>query len=165
MRSSDRLRGHGTCDRPPPPFHPPAGAAPAPPVAELGSLAVMERAAHIQLKSGASEMRFDWLGFDGDDCFDDFHITVADDGQPRRFDFGPCVVRGLRKFVRFFGDTSQPTIGGGFRHLDIRYYDLHRSGEDYRLVIRFEGSGLHEEFHIHQPAVHIADQFLKDYDG
>ncbi len=34
--ASNRLRGHGTCGRPPPPFHPPAGAAPAPPVAELG---------------------------------------------------------------------------------------------------------------------------------
>ena len=34
--SANRLRGHGTCGRPPPPFHPPAGAAPAPPVAELG---------------------------------------------------------------------------------------------------------------------------------
>jgi hypothetical protein len=34
--AANRLRGHGTCGRPPPPFHPPAGAAPAPPVAELG---------------------------------------------------------------------------------------------------------------------------------
>jgi hypothetical protein len=33
---ANRLRGHGTCGRPPPPFRPPAGAAPAPPVAELG---------------------------------------------------------------------------------------------------------------------------------
>jgi hypothetical protein len=35
MRCS-RLRGHGTCGRPPTPFRPPAGAAPAPPVAEFG---------------------------------------------------------------------------------------------------------------------------------
>ena len=34
--AANRLRGHGACGRPPPPFHPPAGAAPAPPVAELG---------------------------------------------------------------------------------------------------------------------------------
>jgi hypothetical protein len=34
--AANRLRGHGTCGRPPPPCHPPAGAAPAPPVAELG---------------------------------------------------------------------------------------------------------------------------------
>jgi len=34
--AANRLRGHRTCGRPPPPFHPPAGAAPAPPVAELG---------------------------------------------------------------------------------------------------------------------------------
>ena len=34
--AANRLRGHGTCGRPPPPFRPPAGAAPAPPVAELG---------------------------------------------------------------------------------------------------------------------------------
>jgi hypothetical protein len=34
--AANRLRGHGTCGTPPPHFRPPAGAAPAPPVAELG---------------------------------------------------------------------------------------------------------------------------------
>jgi hypothetical protein len=66
---------------------------------------------------------------------------------------------GTWKFVRFIGDTSQPTVGGGFQHPDIRSYDLHRSGESYRLVVHFEGSGLHEEFHIRQPAVHVTAHF------
>ncbi len=36
----NRPHGHRTCRRPPPPFHSPAGAAPAPPAAELRSLGV-----------------------------------------------------------------------------------------------------------------------------
>jgi hypothetical protein len=125
----------------------------------------METTANIRLKSEAVEICFEWLGFDDDDCFADFHITVAESGKIRRFDFGQCVVSGVRKPMRFFADTAQETVGGGFRHPDIRYYDLHRSGDDYRLVIRFEGSGLHEEFHIHQPSVYLADEFLKAYDA
>jgi hypothetical protein len=120
----------------------------------------MERASYILLKSDDVEMRFDWLGFDGDDCFRDFHITVAAGGQPKRFDFGPCVVSGLLKCVRFFGDTAQNTVGGSFRHPDTRSYDLYRSKEGYRLAVCFEGPELHDEFHIQQPAVHIADEFL-----
>jgi hypothetical protein len=110
-------------------------------------------------------MRFDWLGFDGDDCFEDFHITFCEGGPSIHFGFGTCAVRGLKEVARFFSDASQTTVGGGFRHPDIRYYDLYRSGEDYRLVVRYEGSGLHEEIWIRQPAVHVADQFLKEYYG
>jgi hypothetical protein len=31
-------------------------------------------------------------------------------------------------------------------------------GDEYRLVIRFEGSGLFEEFCIRQPVVHIQEE-------
>ena len=42
--AANRSARHGGCGRPPPPFHPPAGAAPAPPVAELE---VVEMAVNI----------------------------------------------------------------------------------------------------------------------
>ena len=45
----------------------------------------------IQLTSDESETRFEWSGFDGDDCFSDFHVTIMAQGRSRRFDFGPCV--------------------------------------------------------------------------
>ncbi|MES2709278.1 MAG: hypothetical protein V4726_21960 [Verrucomicrobiota bacterium] len=124
----------------------------------------MEHTAHIRLRSGDTEMRFDWLGFDGDECFQDFHVTYVSGGDERRFEFGPCVVWGVRKLTRFFTDPTQLTAGLGFRHPDIRYCDVHRSGESYRLVVRYEGSGLHEELHIERPSVHVADEFLGAYD-
>jgi hypothetical protein len=128
-------------------------------------VSVVETTAHIRLKSDGAEIFFEWLGFDGDDCFDDFHIIVTENGKKHRFDYGPCVVNGVRKMKRFFGDVSQNTVGGGFRHPDIRHYDLHRSGDSYRLVIHFEASGMHQEFQIHRPFVHIADEILKAFDS
>ena len=125
----------------------------------------MESAAHIHLKSDTAEIRFEWLGFDGDDCFNDFHIIVTEGGHARRFDFGPCVVSGLRKLAGFFNEATQATVGGGFRHPDIRHYDVYRSADGYRLVVRFEGSRLHEELHIQRPALHVDDEFLKAYDS
>ena len=119
---------------------------------------MLKRAAHIKVTSGGSEARFDWGGFDGDDCFSDFHVTVLAEGNSRRFDFGPCAGFGLRKLSRFFRDTTQAEAGLGFRYPDIRYCDIHRLGDEYRLVIRFEGSGLFEEFCIRQPVVHIQEE-------
>ena len=113
------------------------------------------RAAHIKVTSDGTEAQFDWAAFDGDDCFSDFHVTVLTERKSRRFDFGPCALFGLRKFSKFFTDPTQAEAGLGFRHPDLRYCDIHRSGNEYRLVIRFEGSGLHEEFCIRQPVVDI----------
>lgn len=108
-------------------------------------------------------MRFEWFGFDGDDCFNDFHINVTNETEARRFDFGPCAVHGLRKLSRFFKDGTQTTVGGGFRCPDVRYYDVHRSADGYRLVVRFEDSGLHEQVVIHSPLVQVDDEFLGLY--
>ncbi len=125
----------------------------------------MERSAHIELRSDAVKARFDWLAFDGDDCFEVFQISVTAGEQSRTFEFGTCAVNGLRKLVRFFSDSQENGVSGGFRHPDIRSYDLHRSGESFHLVIRFEGSGLEEKYDIQHPSVHIADEFLRAYDG
>ncbi|HTC95963.1 MAG TPA: hypothetical protein VK699_21150 [Terriglobales bacterium] len=121
----------------------------------------MKSTANIQVKSDLTEVQFEWLGFDGDDCFDDFHIKITSAKDTRRFDFGPCAVYSLRKLTRFFKDATQPTASGGFRHPDIRSYEMHRLDGGYRLVVSFEGSGLKEEFHIHNPLVQIDDEFLK----
>jgi hypothetical protein len=83
-------------------------------------------------------MEFEWLDFDGDDCFRDFHINVVTETGTRRFNFGQCAVNGLRKFSRFFRDTTQTTVGEGFRNPGTCYYDLDRKKEGYSLVVRFE---------------------------
>jgi hypothetical protein len=74
----------------------------------------MTRTAHIRLQSSDVEMRFDWLDYDGDDCFRDFHVTYVSGRDERRFEFGPCVLWGLRKLSRFFADPAQQTAGLGF---------------------------------------------------
>lgn len=123
----------------------------------------MNNTAYIRVKGNLTEMRFEWLDFDGDDCFKDFHITVTSGTDTRRFAFGPCAVHGLRKLCKFFKDVTEATVSGGFRHPDVRCYDLHRSDDGYHLVVRFEGSGLREQFSIRGPSVQIDDEFLKLY--
>jgi hypothetical protein len=121
----------------------------------------MRTTAHIHLKSDLIECRFEWLDFDGDDCFRDFRINVITETGSRRFDFGGCAVNGLRQFSTFFRSETREAVSGGFRHPDIRYYDLYREKDGYRLVVRFEGSGLREEFCIHNPRTEVDDEFMR----
>jgi hypothetical protein len=125
------------------------------------TLVAMRTTAHIHLKSDLAECRFEWLDFDGDDCFNDFHINVITETGSRRFDFGGCAVNSLRQFSRFFRNGTQNTVSGGFRNPDIRYYDPHREKDGYRLVVRFEGSGLSEEFYIHNPRTEVDGEFMR----
>ena len=121
----------------------------------------MSSTAHIRLKSNLVELKFEWLDFDGDDCFNDFHIDVITETGTRHFDFGGCVVNGLRQCSRFFRNGTQNTVSGGFRHPDVRSYDVYREKDGYRLVVRYEGSGLCEEFYIHNPQTDIDDEFMR----
>lgn len=122
----------------------------------------MRTSAFIRLKNESIQIGFEWLGFDGDDCFNDFHINVVTKTSTRRFDFGGCAVHGLRKVSRFFRDTGQTNVGGGFRNPDVRYYDLDRRDGGYRLVVRFEDKGLREEFNIQAPQMEIDDAFIRN---
>jgi hypothetical protein len=121
----------------------------------------MRQTAHVHLKSQAIEVQFEWLDFDGDDCFNDFRIQVITATGTRRFDFGGCAVHGLRTVSRFFRNVKERTVGGGFRNPDIRYYDVYREKDGYRLVLRFEGNGLREEFYIQNPSTEIDDEFMR----
>ncbi len=124
-------------------------------------LSAMRRTAHIHLKSDSAECRFEWLDFDGDDCFKEFRIDVRDGNNFRRFKFGPCAVWGLRQASRFFRDATQLTVGGGFQNPDIRFYDLHRKGDGYKLIVRFEGSGVYKELCIPNPQIEVDDEFMR----
>ncbi len=123
----------------------------------------MRDSAQIHLNDAATDLRFVWGAFDGDDCFNDFHIDVTSQSGPQRFSFGPCAVQGLRKMSRFFRDDSQASVSLGFRHPDIRYCDLVRSDGDYRLLVRFEGSGLSQHYSVRKPSVQLEDEFLTEY--
>jgi hypothetical protein len=121
----------------------------------------VKNSALIRLKNDQSDLKFEWVDFDGDDCFNDFHIEVKNASGIRRYDFGPCVVHCLRKLCKFFEDPKETTVSGGFRHPDVRRYEVHRSDDGYRLIVRFEGSGLHEQFHIQHPVLRIDAESLK----
>lgn len=56
---------------------------------------------------------------------------------------------------------TENTVSGGFRHPDIRYYDLYREKDGYRLVVRFEGSGLREEFYVRNARTELHDEFMR----
>jgi hypothetical protein len=121
----------------------------------------VKTSADIRIKGDSTDVSFEWRDFDGDDCFNDFHINVITETGTRRFDFGGCAVNGLRQFSRFFRNETPNTVSGGFRNPDIRYYDLYREKDGYRLVVRFEGSGLCEEFYVRNPRTKIDDEFMR----
>ena len=83
----------------------------------------MRDRASIRAKSEAHEVLFEWLDFDGDVRFSDFHINLVRGAETERFSFGGCAIEGLRRSVRFFrGRLDKAEFG--FRYPDIRTYDL-----------------------------------------
>lgn len=120
--------------------------------------------ARITIRSSRfTEACFEWLDFDGDDCFRNFRITVIGGPGIHNFDLGPCAVNGLRKVSRFFRDRQEASVRGGFRHPDERYYAVHRTADGYNLVVRFEGSDLNKQFSIPCERVYFDDEFPRVY--
>jgi hypothetical protein len=119
------------------------------------------RAVHIRLKDELNEVVLAWERFDGDDCFEDFRITVIPlDADVRVYEFGPCAVRAVRKMKLFLSDKAQQSISGGFRHPDIRTYDWERRGSDLTLVVKLEGSGLTAEHVVKTPVISIVEDAI-----
>ena len=116
------------------------------------------------MKGDDVEVLFHWHDFDGDDCFRDFHIDILNGTQAERFEFGECVVWGLRKSVRFFRGKLD-SAGSGFRFPDIRTYDLTRTDDGFSLQIRLEAANRSEEIRFSNPTLILDDEFLKEYDG
>ncbi len=87
-------------------------------------------------------MCLEWFDFDGDDCFNNFQITVTNQDESRRYEFGRCAVSSLRKASRFFRNKTQLDLSGGFRNPDVRTYQVRHIDEGYLLVIKFEGSAI-----------------------
>ena len=100
-----------------------------------------------------------WERYDGDDCFEDFRITVIPlNSAIQVYEFGPCAVRAVRKMKLFLSDKAQQSVGGGFRHPDIRTYDWERRGSDLTLVVKFDGSGLTAEHVVKNPGISIIEE-------
>jgi len=125
----------------------------------------LPRNASISARAIKSEWKFEWSGFDGDDCFNEFNIVVLNFGNESRFEFGPAVVRSLRNLNRFFNEDDGKGVSGGFRCPDIRTYDLERKGEDFLLVLSTDNGKKKHEFSISNPEISCNTSFLKEYDG
>jgi hypothetical protein len=115
----------------------------------------LPRQATIRVHNNESEWRFDWSGFDGDDCFHRSGLTVIEKGATRSFDFGASVVWGLRWLNRFFKDQSMEKTRGGI--------SVVRAGHD--LTMTFEHDGKKEQFHLKSPEVELDREFIPKYDG
>jgi hypothetical protein len=124
----------------------------------------MKNSARIRTISGDREALFEWLDFDGDDCFRDFHIDIVNGTETERFAFGNCAVWGLRQSFRFF-QGLQDKAGFGFRFPDIRTYDLTRTGNGFLLQIRLEAAIRSEEYRFSNPMLILDDEFLTGYDA
>ena len=120
----------------------------------------------IRLKSTDAEWTFRWTGFDLDDCFDLFRISVKNGVAEGIYDLGACTVSALRHLTRVFeAGLCEDAAGGGFRNPDPRFYELRKRGTAYNLVIRFPEKGIEQRFDLNQPEVTVDRKFLNVYEG
>src|SRR5690349_3201008 len=103
----------------------------------------LPKSAFIRVHNAESEWRFDWSGFDADDCFESFRLTITDRGVTRQFNFGSAVVWSLRWLNRFFADQKQEKTRGGLC--------VCRSSRDYRMTFEYDKKP--QEFRLTNPEV------------
>jgi hypothetical protein len=126
-----------------------------PPASLSSGVMPLPSQATIRVHSNESEWRFEWSGFDGDDCFNGYRLTVTENGTERSFDFGAAVVWSLRWLNRFFKDQSMEKTRGAI--------SVVRVGQDFKLT--FVHDGKQEEFHLKRPEVELDREFIPKYDG
>ena len=58
-----------------------------------------------------------------------------------------------------FSLRPRPAVSGrSFRHPDVRTYDWQRNDSELRLVVRFEGSEIADEYVMKSPKVSITEE-------
>ncbi|RPH34846.1 MAG: hypothetical protein EHM91_17945, partial [Planctomycetota bacterium] len=96
-------------------------------------------ASRIVLRGETSTVAFLWRTFDGDDGFDEHAIEIHGRGSSTRYEFGGCVVAGLRKLSKFLDSPLETSVHAGFRNPMAMDYHMERSGADFILRIDVEG--------------------------
>ena len=120
----------------------------------------------ISLKTNDTQWTFRWNGFDLDDCFDSFRISVTHGGAQEDYELGPCTVLALLQLTRVFEENlKDDAAGGGFRNPDPSFYELRKRGEDYNLIVRFPERSVQKQFDLSHPEVTIDRKFLDVYEG
>jgi hypothetical protein len=118
----------------------------------------------ICVSDSHTEIAFMWDGFDGDDCFTSHKIQVRQSGQLQEYDFGLCVVWGLRKLTRLVESEGDGSETSGFRNPEIMTYELKKTPSSYELVVECEVRGLHATYRVENPRVQVNRDFLNQYD-
>ena len=123
----------------------------------------MRNNASIQVKNATTDIEFLWSGFDGD-CFADFQIVATTEDGTEEFNFGPCVVWGLRRLSRFFRGGPKSSEALGFRNPDARCCNVLRLTDGYSIKVQLDEGKVSREFVIQEPSLYLQDEFLAEYD-
>ena len=121
-------------------------------------------ASRIVLRGETSTVAFLWRRFDGDDCFDEHVVEIHGRGSSTRYEFGGCVVGGLRNLSKFLDSPLETSVHAGFRNPMTLGYRMERNGPDFVLRIEVEGKEA-VEYRILRPSVDIERDFMDGYDG
>jgi hypothetical protein len=119
----------------------------------------------IRLSDDQTEIAFLWDGFDGDDCFDSFTISVREADQSAMYDFGACSVAPVRFLTRLVESEGDGTEDGGFRNPDIIIYELTKRASSYELTVYCEAQGLDAKHTVKDSQVEVDRGFLKQQYG
>jgi len=79
--------------------------------------------ATIVLADGTTELRFSWLQFDGDDCFNSHVVEFTSPEQHFLHDYKECHVRSPRIIAEIL-ESNAGEKGFGFRVPEIVYYEV-----------------------------------------
>ena len=122
----------------------------------------MNDSATLTLGTPTVNLRFDWLEYDGDDCFAQHRITYNGTDGSKTFNFGACATRSIRKFESLLGNKTA-SVGFGFRIPEVIYYDIDRTDNSLKLHIHSDELGLDAKMQVDLADVAFDKPFRRYY--
>ncbi len=103
--------------------------------------------ATLTLGTPSVNLRFDWLEYDGDDCFGQHRITYNGTDGAKTFNFGACATLCIRKLESLLSNKTG-SVGFGFRIPEVIYYDIDRTDDSLKLHIYSEELALDAKMQV-----------------
>jgi hypothetical protein len=119
--------------------------------------------ASLTLGTPSANLRFDWLEYDGDDCFAQHVITYSGRDGTKTFNLGACATRCIRKIESLLNAETE-SVGFGFRVPEIIYYDIDRTDDSLKLHVYSDELGLDAEMQVALTEVAFDMPFRRYYD-
>lgn len=101
----------------------------------------MNDSATLTLGTPIVNLRFEWLEYDGDDCFGKHRITYNGTDGTKTFNFGPCAIYCIRKIESILS-TKTGSVKFGFRIPEVISYDVDWTDDSLKLHIHSDELGL-----------------------